>query len=107
MTRVLETRTVAPGMRRRRYERANGTRYSTVEIPLTVLKRVSSAAQIDAALAAWHRGEASRALAVERQVRAETLLRQGVKPTAIAHELGVSDQRVRQWRAALRAPDGR
>lgn len=103
-TRVLETRTLAPGMKRRRYERADGSRYNTVEVPLTVLRGVSSARQVEDALAAWHRGEEARTLARQRQVRAEALLREGVKPTAIAHELGVSDARVRQWRKAMLKP---
>lgn len=101
MTRVLETREVSPGMRRRRYERADGSRFTTIEVPITVLRTVASGHRVDATLAAWHRGEAARGLARERRVRAEELLRQGVKPTAIAHELGVSDQRVRQWRKAM------
>ena len=106
-TRVLETRTIAQGMKRRRYERADGSRYNTVEVPLTVLRGVSSARQVEEALAKWHRGEAARGLALKRQARAEELLRAGVKPTAIAHELGVSDARVRQWRAAMMASDER
>lgn len=100
--RVLETRTLRPGMKRRRYENSDGSRYWTVEVPLTVLRAVGSAKRIDAALDKWHRGEQARALARTRQARAESLLRDGVKPTAIAHELAVSDARVRQWRAALR-----
>lgn len=101
MTRVLDTREVAPGMRRRRYERDDGTRYTTLEVPATVLRGVSSVRQVEEALATWHRGEAARGLARKRQARAEALLRAGVKPTAVAHELGVSDARVRQWRKAM------
>lgn len=98
MTRVLETREVVPGVRRRRYERADGTRYTTIEVPATVLRGVSSARQVEEALAAWHRGEAFRALVAQRRARIEELLREGVKPTAIAHEVGVTEQRVRQVR---------
>lgn len=106
--RVLDTREIAPGVRRRRYERADGTRYTTIEVPATVLRGVASAKRVEEALATWHRGEAARALAASRKARAWALLREGVKPAAIAHELGVSDARVRQWRAEWRrASDGR
>lgn len=99
--RVLETRTLGPGVKRRRYERSDGSRYTTVEVPLTVLRSLGGAKRLEETVAAWHRGEQSRAVSKTRRARIETLLRQGVKPTAIAHEVGVSEQRVRQIRKSL------
>ena len=76
MTTLLDTRRTARDVKRRRYQRPDGTRFTTLEVPLTVLRGINSA----------------------------ELLRAGVKPTAIAHELGVSDQRVRQYRAEMGDP---
>lgn len=102
MSRVLETRTVARDVKRRRYERKDGSRFTTVEVPLTVLTGIGMR-RVQEAIQRYERGEAKRATARARLARAESLLRDGVKPTAIAHELGVSDARVRQIRKAMAA----
>jgi DNA-binding NarL/FixJ family response regulator len=90
--KCLETRK-RNGMTHRRYQLADGRRLSTVELPATVL-RAFSRKQVAEAMAKWERGEALRA----RQARMKKLIAQGVKPTAIAHELGITEQAVRMAR---------
>ena len=95
--KCLETRK-RNGMKWRRYRTDDGRTVTTFELPTAVLSRFSKK-QVAAALAAWERGEAQRA----RRVLVVELLARGVKPTAIAHELGITDQAVRQTRKALHA----
>jgi hypothetical protein len=45
----------------------------------------------------WRRGEKQRS----RRQRIEELLRERVKPTAIAHEVGCTEERVRQIRKEM------
>lgn len=94
--KVLETRTVQPGLKRRRYELPDGRRVTTYEVPATVLKALGMK-RVREELQAWARGDAARA----RVALIEQRLREGVKPTAIAHEVGVTEQRVRQVRTRL------
>lgn len=101
MARVLETREVVPGVKRRRYARSDGSRFTTIEVPLTVLRSLGSAKRFDDTVATWRRGEQQRDAARARRTRIEELLREGVKPTAVAHEVGVSDQWVRHVRKAM------
>jgi hypothetical protein len=49
----------------------------------------------------WRRGEKARAETKTRRQRIEEMLAQDIKPTAIAHEVGVTDQRVRQIRKEM------
>ena len=95
--KCLETRR-RNGMKWRRYRTDDGRIVTTLELPEAVLSAFSSkrlALQIEA----WKRGEALRT----RQQRMRELIRQGVKPTAIAHELGVTDQAVRYARKGITA----
>ena len=94
--RCLETR-CRGGLKYRRYELDDGRRTSTVEVPVTVLKGIGMK-RVREELARWQRGEEMR----ERQVKIRERLAEGIKPTAIAHELGVTDQRVRQIRKAMK-----
>lgn len=98
--KCLETRLRADGVRTRRYELADGRRVTTLEVPATVLKALGMG-KVKDAMATWKRGEQQRAQAHARRKRIEELLHQGTKPTAIAHELGVTDQRVRQIRKEI------
>lgn len=100
-SRVLETREVVPGVKRRRYARSDGSRFTTIEVPLTVLRSLGGSKRFDAIVAAWRRGEQQREEARARRARIEELLRDGVKPTAVAHDVGVSDQWVRRVRKAM------
>ena len=99
--RVLETRSRADGLRARRYLMPDGSRLVTWEIPAAVIKGVGLQRVRDA-MAAWLRGQKNRASSSVRLHRIEELLGQGVKPTAIAHEVGVSDSYVCQVRRAMK-----
>ena len=91
--RCLETRETAEGWRRRRYESANGHRYTTIEVPIEVWRRVNSVGrQRDRA------AEATRALerqAVQRQAIA--LVAAGLSRREAARRLNTSEANVRRW----------
>lgn len=96
--RCLETRTDDLGIRRRRYERDDGTRLTTMEVPATVLKAMGMT-RVREQMKTWHRGEQRRSKAAGlREAVIARLLQPRAKPTAIAQELGVTEQRVRQIR---------
>ena len=57
--KCLETRKTAEGWTRRRYERDDGTRVTTLELPLTVIKNIGTG-KLRAAAAKFNRGEAAR-----------------------------------------------
>jgi hypothetical protein len=95
--KVIDSREVEPGMRRRRYD-TGIQRFTTIELPVTVLKAIGMGRVRDA-LKMWQRGEAQRAQA--RKLREDVAQRHGIKPTAVAHELGVTEARVRQIRKEL------
>ena len=94
--KCLEVRVTSEGFKRRRYRLADGRRLTTFEIPDTVLANVGRT-RLAQAMSQFMRGEASRA----RRARIEALLNEGWKPTAIAHECGCTEARVRQIRAQL------
>lgn len=98
--RCLETRLRADGIRTRRYKLDDGRRITTFELPATVLKGVGMK-RIQEQMAVWQRGEKQRAATNTRRQRIEELLREKVKPTAIAHEVGCTDERVRQIRKEM------
>lgn len=98
--KCLETRMRPDGMRSRRYLMPDGRRITTLEVPATVLKALGIKRAKDA-METWQRGEKSRAEAHARRQRIEDLLRSNVKPLAIAHEVGVTDARVRQIRKEI------
>lgn len=96
--KCLETRTDDLGIRRRRYERDDGTRLTTMEVPATVLKAIGMT-RVREQMKTWHRGEQRRSRASTlREAVIARLLQPRAKPTAIANELGVTEQRVRQIR---------
>ncbi len=96
MIKCLDSREILPGMRRRRYSLSDGRRLVTCEIPVTVLKAIGMTKAMKQ-MEIWQRGEETRA----RQVLIVKRLREGVKPDAIAHELGITEQRVRQVRKVM------
>lgn len=98
--KCLETRTRKDGVVRRRYVLADGRPLTTYEIPATVFKTFSRK-QMDEAIARFNRGEKKRAESFERAGRIMNMLHQGIKPSAIAHEVGVSDTYVRQLRKKI------
>lgn len=98
--KCLETRLRADGIRARRYELDDGRRITTFELPATVLKGVGMK-RLREQMTVWQRGERQRTEIHARRQRIEELLREKVKPTAIAHEVGVTEERVRQIRKEM------
>ena len=98
--KCLETRTRADGIKSRRYEREDGRRITTLELPVTVLKGIGMK-RVQEFMEIWQRGELQRTETHARRQRIEELLRERVKPTAIADEVGVTEQRVRQIRKEM------
>ncbi len=98
--RCLETRTRADGMKSRRYQLQDGRRITTLELPVTVLKAIGMK-RVQEFLEIWQRGEQQRTESHTRRQRIEELLRERVKPLAIADEVGVTEQRVRQIRKEM------
>lgn len=99
--KCLETRTRSDGVVRRRYVLADGRPVTTYEIPAAVY-RTFSRKQMGEAIARFNRGEKKRAESAALSNWIVRLLREGFKPTAIAHEVGVSDTYVRHLRAKMR-----
>lgn len=96
--KCLETRTDSHGLKRRRYLRADGSRVTTVEVPLSALRSVGMA-KVHQAVTTWLRGETRRASARSLySAVVERLQQPRAKPTAIANELGCTEARVRQIR---------
>lgn len=94
--KCLETRRRKDGTKQRRYRTDDGRTIITIELPRAVLSRFSSKTVAEQ-MAAWQRGEAQRI----RVRRMRQLIAQGVKPAAIAHELGVTEQAVRIQRKKM------
>lgn len=99
--RVLSTRSTPYGFKRRRYQLADGRRITTYEVPYAILSHLG-AARLREAAQKWQRGECARSQAHARRQRVIALLAEGWKPIAIAHEVGITEQRVRQIRAEWR-----
>lgn len=94
--KVLEARMRDDGIRRRTYLTASGRKVLTYEVPATVINQLGRKG-LAAAMAQWERIKA-------RDARKDLIcqrIREGVKPTAIAHEFGVTEQRVRQLRIEM------
>lgn len=94
--KCIESRTRGDGIRRRIYLTDDGRRVRTYEVPPQVLGELGKA----------RLNEALRKAAVvedraKRRVQIMQRIREGVKPLAIADELGVSEQRVRQIRKEM------
>ena len=92
---VIETRKREDGAIRRRRLLPNGQTLTTLEVPMSVVLSFG-AREFAAAMARWHRGELARESAA--RLRVEVKARPGWKATAVAHDLGCSEARVRQIR---------
>ena len=99
--KCLETRTRSDGIKSRRYQLDDGRRITMLEVPATVLKALGMR-KAQEAMAIWQRGEQQRSQSHERRQRIEQMLDEGIKPTAIAFEVGCTDQRVRQIRKEMK-----
>lgn len=96
--KVLEVRQRDDGIKRRTYQLENGRKVLTYEVPAQVLAELGRA-KLALALQRWRRIQ-------ERDARQDLIrerIREGIKPLAIADEFGVTEQRVRQIRKAMRA----
>lgn len=100
MVKCLETRVRPDGIKSRRYQLADGRRITMLELPATVIKGVGLK-RVQEYMQIWLRGERVRAQAKARRRLIESMLRQKIKPLAIAHEVGVTDARVRQIRKEI------
>jgi hypothetical protein len=98
--KCLETRARADGIKMRRYELEDGRRTTTFELPVTVIKAIGLK-RVQEFMEIWQRGEKQRTGSHARRQRIEELLREKVKPTAIAHEVGCTEERVRQIRKEM------
>jgi hypothetical protein len=96
--KCIETRRRLDGIKRRTYVLPNGRKVRTYEVPPQVLHALGRK-KLTAALETARRVEASNA----RQDLIKQRIAEGVKPAAIAHEFGVTEQRVRQLRQQLKA----
>ena len=96
--KCLETRQ-RNGMKWRRYRTPDGRTLTTYELPATVLSGVTTMARLRARLEMFEKGEAMRA---RRQLVLQRI-GEGVKPLAIADELGMSTREVQRVRRMLNA----
>lgn len=102
--KCLETRTRPDGIKARRYQLDDGRRITTFELPATVIKGIGLK-RVQEFMEIWQRGEKARSDSHSRRQRIEAMLAENIKPTAIAHEVGVTEERVRQIRKEMQ--DGR
>lgn len=98
--KCLETRTRADGIKARRYELEDGRRITTLELPATVIKAMGLK-RVQEFMEIWQRGEKQRTESQARRQRIVEMLAENIKPTAIAHEVGVTEARVRQIRKEI------
>lgn len=97
--KCIETRK-RDGFTYRRYMGPNGP-VATYEVPIAVVRNIGMQAFKDAA-AMVARGVERRRRAAEVREAVTKRLAAGWKPTAIAHDLGISDARVRQIRKEVK-----
>ena len=98
--KCLETRTRADGIRTRRYQLEDGRRITTFELPSTVVKGVGLK-KVQEFMQKWLHGEQQRSESHARRQRIEDMLREKIKPAAIAAEVGCTEARVRQIRVEM------
>ena len=94
--KCLETRQRDDGIKRRTYLLESGRKVRMYEVPPQVIAELGKK-RLAEAMAKWRRVEESKS----RQDNIKQRIREGVKPTAIAHEFGVTEQRVRQIRKTI------
>lgn len=94
--KCLETRVTPDGIKRRRYEHPDGTRMSTVEVPLQLWASVCAGGRAAGAKAAWFRKQEMAA----KQKQALQLSAAGQNDGAIALQIGVSRRTVSRWTRA-------
>lgn len=91
--RVLETRTTAHGFRRRRYERSDGARYTTIEVPSELWRSFCRAGAASEMLSARLR----KADWASKRRQAVMLASHGYRMADIAQAVGASYVTVCRW----------
>lgn len=94
--KCLETRVTPDGIKRRRYEHPDGTRMSTVEVPLKLWVSVCAGGRSAEKKAAWFRQQDKAA----KQKKALQLSASGKTDCAIAAKIGVPRRTVSRWTRA-------
>lgn len=86
--KCLETRRTAEGHRRRRYQLDDGSRVSTIEVPVDLWER--------------HQRTVRAAAVSAARPRAEQMLRAGAPIKTVAYDLNLSYSTVRRWAAEIK-----
>lgn len=97
--KCLETRRTPEGFRRRRYQRDDGVRFSTIEVPAELWKFLNNPGRGRNRLAEILRERDREA----RRITGRALLAQGWKPLAVANQLGLTERTVQQWAKKAKA----
>lgn len=93
--KCLETRKTTEGFKRRRYQCEDGSRITTIEVPLSVWNSINKQGRGADRAAQWARERAREAT----RIKAVELVRSGWKPIAVASELGLAVRNVHRWSA--------
>ena len=88
--RCIESRVQKDGFRVRRYERPDGTRYSTIEVPLRVWESVSTKKRVASSARAAER--------IAKRERAQELIRRGFSVAEVCRMLDAPLTTVYSWR---------
>lgn len=91
--KCLATRLTSEGHKRRRYQRDDGTRMSTIEIPLALYKAFDRQGRRKNRAEQWLRAQGRETL----RGRARMLVLEGWRTIAIASELKVPVRTVQRW----------
>ncbi len=92
--KCLETRRRPDGLKVRRYRTDEGVTVRTIELPMEVFRSIVRSEKLEARVAAHKRAIETKT----KRERALTMLRAGVKPVAIANDLGLTDRTVQRYR---------
>lgn len=91
--KCLETRKTPEGFKRRRYQRDDGLRVTTIEVPLSVWNSINRQGRGADRAAQWNRARNREAI----RARAVALVREGWKTIAVASELGLAVRSINRW----------
>ena len=92
--KCLETRTTADGFKRRRYERPNKTRFTTIEVPLAVWNGINKQGRGAGRAEAWLRGQ----LRSQLRQRARAHRDAGWTARKTAYVMGIPIRTIQRWR---------
>jgi DNA-binding NarL/FixJ family response regulator len=92
--KCLETRRRPDGLKVRRYRTDEGVTVRTIEIPIEVFRSIMNPDRLAARLT----GRMAELARQTKKQRALAMLAAGVKPVAIANDLGVTEKTVYKYR---------